>query len=82
MDEAGRDVVCAFVSSAAYMAANTVTDVLNVNAVAEAEDGDMYLMVDRKDMLSCRDIFEGLRLHLVNTEEQYPDYLQVNYTEV
>lgn len=82
MDESGRDIVCAFVSSAAYMTANTITDIIHAQADAEADDGDMYVMVAKKDMLSCRDILAGLKLHLINTEEQYPNYLQVNYTEV
>lgn len=82
MAESGNDIVCAFVSSAAYMTANTITDVIHAQATAEAEDGDMFVMVAKKDAISCRDILAGLKLHLLNTEEQYPNYLQVNYTEV
>ena len=80
--DSGQDVICAFVSSAAYMAANTITDIIHADAVAEAEDGDMYVMVAKKDIPLCRDILAGLKLHLINTEEQYSDYLKVNYTEV
>ena len=29
-----------------------------------------------------KDILEGLKLHLMNTEEQYPEFLQVIFTEV
>lgn len=82
MNETGQDVICAFVSSAAFMAANTITDIIHAQATAEAEDGDMFVMVAKKDAVSCRDILAGLKLHLINTEEQYPNYLQVNYTEV
>ena len=82
MAESGQDVICAFVSSAAYMAANTITDIIHAQATAEDDDGDMYAMVAKKDAVSCRDILAGLKLHLINTEEQYPNYLQVNYTEV
>ncbi len=80
--EAGQDVICAFVSSAAYMAANTITDIIHADATAEADDGDMYVMVAKKDVSLCKDILAGLKLHLINTEEQYSDYLKVNYTEV
>ena len=82
MAESGQDIICAFVSSAAYMAANTITDVIHADAAAEADDGDMYVMVSPKDASLCRDVLAGLKLHLINTEEQYPNYLQVNYTEV
>lgn len=81
-DEAGKDIVCAFVSSAAYMAANTITDVIRANAKASARDGDMRVLVSPEDAHKCRDILEGLRLHLKNTQEQYPDYLQLILTEV
>ena len=36
---AGEDIVCAAVSSAAYMAANTVTDVVGAKATVDAGDG-------------------------------------------
>ena len=82
MAESGSDIICAFVSSAAYMAANTITDVIHAKATAEDSDGDMFVSVDKKDVNLCQDILAGLKLHLINTEEQYPQYLQVNFTEV
>lgn len=82
MAESGSDIICAFVSSAAYMAANTITDIIHAKATAEDSDGNMYVLVDRNDVALCQDILAGLKLHLINTEEQYPQYLQVNFTEV
>ena len=80
--ESGRDIICAFVSSAAYMTANTITDVMGISAEAEASDGDMCVMVSKNDAARCKDVLEGLKLHLLNTEEQYPEYLTVKTTEV
>ncbi len=82
MDEYGKDVLCAFVSSAAYMTANTITDVICAQAQASAADGDMYVRVSDGYADRCRDILYGFELHLLNTKEQYPKYLQVIYTEV
>lgn len=82
MEEYGKDVLCAFVSSAAYMTANTITDIINADAQASADDGDMYLMVSDKHADRCSDILSGFRLHLINTQEQYPKYLKVIFTEV
>ncbi len=82
MAESGKDVICAFVSSAAYMAANTITDVIGAKAEARASDGDMYVMISQKDTEKCADILAGFKLHLLNTQEQYPEYLKVNFTEV
>ncbi len=80
--EEGRDIICAFVSSAAYMTANTITDVMGVNADARVSDGDMLVMLVPDDAERCKDILEGLRLHLQSTEEQYPEFLNVMITEV
>jgi hypothetical protein len=81
-EESGKDIVCAFVSSAAYMTANTITEVMGVEAQAEADEGDMMFRIGRKDAEKCKELLEGLRLHLLNTEEQYPQYLTVKTTEV
>ncbi len=75
MAEEGQDILCAFVSSAAYMTANTITDIICANATAEVHDGDMKVMVCEK-IPDCQVILEGLLLHLSATEKQYPDYLK------
>ena len=81
--EAGSDIVCAAVSSAAYLVVNTVTDVLHIAPLSlRAEEGDLFFRVDQKDEEACRAAFEGLRLHLQQLEEQYPDRLRVGYLEI
>ena len=80
--ESGRDIICAFVSSAAYMTANTITDVIGVKANVSDGDGEMNLMITKNNADRCSDILEGLRLHLINTEEQYPEFINVTTTEV
>ena len=75
MADAGEDVLCAFVSSAAYMAANTITDIIGAPADAEVQDGDMAVTVNA-GLEDCQIILEGLLLHLRATEEQYPDHLK------
>ena len=62
----GQDIVCAAVSSAAYMTANTITEILHVDAsVAVAEEGEMYLRIPRRDVVQCREMLAGLKLHLL-----------------
>ena len=82
MAESGQDVLCAFVSSAAYMAANTITDVIGADAQAQDGDGDMRLAVAGSDLVSCQIVLAGLKLHLCETEKQYPNNLNVIITEV
>lgn len=79
----GPEVICAGVSSAAYMAANTITDVIGISPELREADGDMYLKLPTaEDALRCRDILCGLRLHLSSLCEQYPQYIKVMISEV
>ena len=77
--ESGRDIVCAAVSSAAFMAANTITEILGVDASAEADDG--YMNVSFVNSEAAADIVRGLRLHLEQLSRQYPQFVKVT-TEV
>lgn len=81
--EAGSDIVCAAVSSAAYLTANTVTDVLHLSPRLEVDDGDMLLKLRTiSDADRAYDILDGFRLHIEGLREQYPDHLTVTITEV
>ena len=74
---------CAAVSSAAYMTANTVLEILHITPISlRAEDGEMLFRVSDTDARTCRSLFEGFKLHLLGLEEQYPENLQVRYAEV
>ena len=80
--EAGTDIVCAAVSSAAYLVTNTVTEVLHADAQVSVLDSQMKLQVTRRDAPLCRDLFAGFKLHLLGLEEQYPENIRVSYLEV
>ena len=81
--ENGSDIVCAAVSSAVYMAMNTVTDVIGVQPLAvRVNDGEAFFRVELKDEVVCRTVFTGLKLHLLGLEEQYPQNINVSYLEV
>lgn len=77
---AGRDIVCAAVSSAAYMAANTVTDVINIHADISERDGYLKLSVCGEND-SAAAVLDGLKLHLSELSKQYPKKITV-ITEV
>ncbi len=81
--EIGKDIVCAAVSSAAYMAVNTLTDVVKIPVdVSIHDEGQMYVVIDSKDAVACSDILKGLKLHLQSLEETYPKNIKVSYAEV
>ena len=80
---AGSDIVCAAVSSAAYMTANTVTDILGLNPELSVSDGDMRLVLKTtQEAQAAADILSGLELHIAQLAEQYPQYINVTITEV
>lgn len=79
--ESGQDIVCAFVSSACYLAANTITDVIKLKADASATDGFMRLSI-KESPIKAQDILNGLELHLTELEKDYPDNIKVSTTEV
>ena len=79
----GPEVICAGVSSAAYMTANLITEVIGLAPELSAEDGDMYLKLQtEREAVRCEDILQGLRLHLSSLAEQYPKYILISYSEV
>lgn len=82
--EQGSDIVCAAVSSAAYMTVNTMTEILRIDVRAEINDklGIMKVNIDDCDISACADILHGLKLHLFLLEDMYPDNIEVNYVEV
>ena len=77
-DEEGRDIVCAAVSSAAYMAANTVTDVIKEKASVKESDGKLELKLARPSQ-AVQAVLRGLEIHLRNISEQYPGKVTVIY---
>lgn len=79
----GDDIVCSAVSSAAFMTANIITDIIGVSAdVTIDKTGSMILKISPNDSYRCREILLGFKLHMVILEDQYPENIKVNYTEV
>ena len=78
---AGEDIVCAAVSSAAYMTANTITDILSLPADIAVEDGLMDLTVTG-DVTACQALLSGFRMHIEALQDQYPKRVHLMNTEV
>lgn len=74
-DEAGK-IVCAAVSSAAYMAANTITDIVGAAADISVSDAKMNLRLKDK-FLESQITLEGLKCHLSQLSKEYKNNLKV-----
>ena len=83
--ESARDTtgktVCAAVSSAAYMTANTVTEIIGDGCRVSAEEGRMSLYLDGKISEKTVAVMEGFALHITELSKQYPKRIKV-ITEV
>ena len=78
----GESIVCAAVSSACYMAANTIIEILGIDADVSVDDGYMSVTVRGDDIPKARVILAGLRLHMEQLVEQYPQQIQILFSEV
>ena len=76
-DEAGR-LVCSAVSSAVYMAMNTVLEVIGATADVREnpETADMHFVV-HSDFEEAMPILCGLKLHLEQLSGQYPEHITI-----
>ncbi len=74
--EKGKDIICAFVSSACLMTANTITEVIGLDADSEVSDGYLRFII-KNSADSAQDILNGLKLHLSELEKDYPDNIKI-----
>lgn len=79
---AGHDIVCAAVSSAVYLTANTLTEVCGCRAAIDEANGHLKLTVERADTEKAQQTLCGLQLHLQGLADQYPSFIQLQQTEV
>lgn len=75
--ERGGDIVCSAVSSAAYMAANTITEIMGLSPKTEVRDGYMRVLMNVHDARKAKFLTDGLYLHLKELAGQYPDNLKI-----
>ncbi|MBQ9742859.1 MAG: ribosomal-processing cysteine protease Prp [Ruminococcus sp.] len=78
----GSDIVCAAVSSAAYMTANTVTEILGLPAQLSVDEAFMSMKLSTKNAMKAQDVLRGFELHLMELSQQFNSNITVNYSEV
>ncbi len=80
--EHGRDIVCAAVSSAAYLTANTLTEVCGCHAVVQENEGRLAIRVSPEEEQLAQTALRGLQIHMEGLCAQYPQYIHLQQTEV
>ena len=73
-DEEGYDIVCASVSSAAYLTANTLTEIVGAKAdIALREAYFRFIGTDKLE--ESENHLKGLNLHLESLAGDYSEYI-------
>ena len=73
-------IVCSAVSSAAYMAANTLSEVVGAELEADVSDG--YMCIKLKSLVEQSQVtLKGFYLHASELAKNYRNYVKV-YSEV
>ena len=75
-DDTVGKTVCAAVSSAAYMAANTITEIIGDEADAKVPEAKMFFYVKNPSDASKK-VLEGLKLHLTELSDQYSNNIKI-----
>ena len=80
--EQGSDIICSAVSSAAYMAANTLTEVQELDCDITVNDGFMDLKLSKAEAEAAQVVLNGLLLHLDALSKEYADFIDLKISEV
>ena len=75
--EYGSDIVCSAVSSAVYMAANTIIEIMKISPETVVRNGYLKLEMNLDDARKSKVITDGLYLHLSELQSQYPNNLKL-----
>ncbi len=78
----GNDIVCSAVSSAAYMTANTLLEIMKLDITADVQDGLMKIMIPEDSADKTKDLLLGFELHISELAKQYPKNVTITTTEV
>ena len=79
-DDFEGKIVCSAVSSAAYMTANTITEIIGDECQIDLDDALMRVKVVSPSQQSVI-VLEGLKLHLTELSKQYSKRIKIT-TEV
>ncbi len=75
--EEGTDIVCSAISSAVYMAANTIIEIMKLSPETVVRDGYLKVKLTLEDARKSKVITDGLYLHLSELQSQYPNNLKL-----
>ena len=69
-------IVCSAVSSAVYMAANTLTEIIGQNCEIHLDDA-LFTLKTSVSSESAQAVLKGLKLHLTELSKEYPQRIKI-----
>lgn len=75
-ERAGRDVVCAWVTSAVMQCANDITEIFCIPASVQVRENEVSLFLEA-DSAEGKKLIAGLRLHLQTIAEDHPEAVKI-----
>lgn len=81
-DDAGRDIVCASVTSAVQLTANAITEILNVKADVGVYANEIKLSLPNNCDERAYLFMDSLLMHLEVLSEDYEGTIKLKVTEV
>lgn len=79
--DSGQDIVCAAVSSAVQLTANTVTEIFKIPADVSAAKNTISIRLPEQAPEGVS-LLEGLLLHLREISKDFPGTIRIKFTEV
>jgi len=80
-EDSGRDIVCAAVTSAVQLTANSITEVFEINAKVSVKAAEVVIDVSDFNVTAGK-LMEALYLHLDILSQEYSDYIEITVLEV
>ena len=80
-EDSGRDIVCAAVTSAVQLTANSITEVFETNAKVSVKAAEVVIDVSDFNATASK-LMEALYLHLDILSQEYSDYIEITVLEV
>jgi len=77
----GNDIVCASVSSAVQLVANTITECFKINANVKVLENRIQLILPQTDNLADK-LLQGLFLHMTVLAEDFEGTIKIITSEV
>ena len=74
---AGEDILCASVSSAVILTANTITDFFKIPSRVTQRDGYLKLVLLKKDPDSAQKLIESLAYQMKTLSSDYPGEIKI-----